>query len=74
MNVVWTSGLHSNEYFSNNFDIFFSQARRGTSGGRATENVTVTGFINAVIFIIGAFANVYAIDFVVVITFAVVRG
>ena len=52
----------------------FSQVRGGAGGGRATEDVAVTTLIDAVIIIMGAIGNVDAVDFGVVITFAIVRG
>ena len=53
--------------------LFFPQFRGGASGGRASQQVSVGAFLYAVIFIMEAFAHVFALGFVVVITYTVVR-
>ena len=53
--------------------IFFTQIRRGASGGHAIQHVAVITFTDAVVIIIGAFRYVYAVESYIVIAFTIVH-
>ena len=72
LNVIRTSGVLQTNILVTNV-IFFTQIRRGASGGHAIQHVAVITFTDAVVIIIGAFGYVYAVESYIVITFTIVH-